>query len=180
MIAGDEVLTYDDLADHVARAQAGLGPAPQLVGLVPAPTIEFVVAYLAALAGGHAVLLSRDQVLPRAYGASATWADGGFAPTGRPAPALHPELRLLLSTSGSTGSPKLVRLSRTNLESNAEAIASYLGLTADDRAITTLPLRLLLRPVGAAQPPGRRRLGVVLRTVGRRAGALGRCPRRQG
>ncbi len=140
LIAGDEVLTYDDLADHVARAQAGLGPAPQLVGLVPAPTIEFVVAYLAALAGGHVVLLSRDQVLPRAYGASATWADGGFAPTGRPAPALHPELRLLLSTSGSTGSPKLVRLSRTNLESNAEAITSYLGLTADDRAITTLPL----------------------------------------
>ncbi len=140
LIADTEVLTYDELADLVARAQARLAPTQQLVGLVPTNTIEFVVAYLAALAGGHTVLLSRDLTLPRAYGASATWADGGFAPTGRPEPRLHPDLRLLLSTSGSTGSPKLVRLSRTNLESNASAIASYLGLTADDRAITTLPL----------------------------------------
>lgn len=135
-----QVLTYDDLAALVAQARARLAPTQQLVGLVPEPTIEFVVAYLAALADGHTVLLGRDPVLARAYGASTTWEDGGFVPTGRPEPELHPELRLLLSTSGSTGSPKLVRLSRTNLESNAEAIASYLGLAADDRAITTLPL----------------------------------------
>jgi hypothetical protein len=140
LTAGTQILSYDDLAGLVAQARNRLGPAQQLVGLVPAPTVEFVVAYLAALAGGHAVLLSRDEVLPRAYGASATWTDGGFVPTGRPEPSLHPDLRLLLSTSGSTGSPKLVRLSQTNLESNADAIASYLGLTAEDRAITTLPL----------------------------------------
>ncbi|WP_322937712.1 AMP-binding protein [Nocardioides bizhenqiangii] len=140
LVAGHEVVSYDDLADRVARARARLGSAQRLVGLVPAPTIEFVVAYLAALAGGHAVLLSHDEVLARAYGASTTWADGGFTATGRPDPVLHPDLRLLLSTSGSTGSPKLVRLSRSNIESNAGAIASYLGLTADDRAITTLPL----------------------------------------
>ncbi len=53
---------------------------------------------------------------------------------------LHPDLALLLSTSGSTGSPKLVRLSRDNVASNAEAIADYLGLTPADRAITALPL----------------------------------------
>ncbi|KAA1428393.1 AMP-binding protein [Nocardioides antri] len=140
LVAGTEVLSYDDLADLVDGARTRLGTAQQLVGLTPAPTVEFVVAYLAALADGHTVLLSRDDVLARAYGASATWADGGFAPTGRPAPELHPETRLLLSTSGSTGSPKLVRLSRTNVDSNADAIASYLGLTPQDRAITTLPL----------------------------------------
>jgi len=140
LIDGTAVLTYGDLAGLVTQARARLGATQQLVGLVPEPTVDFVVAYLAALAGGHTVLLSRDQVLPRAYGASATWTASGFAPTGRPAPVLHPDLRLLLSTSGSTGSPKLVRLSRTNLESNAGSIASYLGLTADDRAITTLPM----------------------------------------
>nr|WP_245348433.1 AMP-binding protein [Paeniglutamicibacter psychrophenolicus] len=53
---------------------------------------------------------------------------------------LHPELALLLSTSGSTGSPKLVRLSARNLRSNAEAIARALQLTAADRAVTSLPL----------------------------------------
>ena len=32
---------------------------------------------------------------------------------------LHPDLALLMSTSGSTGSPKLVRLSHENVLSNA-------------------------------------------------------------
>ena len=38
--------------------------------------------------------------------------------------ALHPDLALLLTTSGSTGSPKLVRLSYKNVQSNAESITS--------------------------------------------------------
>jgi len=53
---------------------------------------------------------------------------------------LHRDLALLLSTSGSTGAPKLVRLSRRNLASNAAAIASYLRLDAGDCAVTSLPL----------------------------------------
>src|SRR3546814_19895347 len=53
---------------------------------------------------------------------------------------MHPDLAVLLSTSGSTGSPKLVRLSHDNLASNATSIASYLALTADDCGITSLPL----------------------------------------
>ncbi len=48
------------------------------------------------------------------------------------------ELAVLLSTSGSTGAAKLVRLSGANLEANAKAIAEYLGLRASDRAVTTL------------------------------------------
>ncbi len=53
---------------------------------------------------------------------------------------LHPDLALLLSTSGSTGSPKLVRLSHCNLAANATAIADYLGIRETDRAATTLPM----------------------------------------
>lgn len=52
---------------------------------------------------------------------------------------LNPELALMLTTSGSTGSPKFVRLSYENLKSNAESIAEYQRITAADRAITTLP-----------------------------------------
>ena len=53
---------------------------------------------------------------------------------------LFEDLALLLTTSGSTGSPKLVRQSYTNIQSNAEAIASYLELDKEERPITTLPM----------------------------------------
>ena len=52
---------------------------------------------------------------------------------------LHPKLALLLTTSGSTGSPKLVRLTKKNLISNAKSISEYLDINSDDRAITSLP-----------------------------------------
>lgn len=55
-------------------------------------------------------------------------------------PALYEELALLLTTSGSTGSPKLVRLSYENIQSNAASIAQYLALTAADRPISSLPM----------------------------------------
>ena len=50
------------------------------------------------------------------------------------------DLALLLSTSGSTGSRKFVRLSYNNIVSNTESVVSYLGLTPFDVAITTLPM----------------------------------------
>lgn len=53
---------------------------------------------------------------------------------------LYSELGLLLTTSGSTGSPKLVRQSYENIFSNAESIANYLKLNAAERPITTLPM----------------------------------------
>jgi long-chain acyl-CoA synthetase len=53
--------------------------------------------------------------------------------------ALYPDLRLLLTTSGSTGSSKFVRVSRKNLMANAISIVEYLGIRSEDVAITTLP-----------------------------------------
>ena len=55
-------------------------------------------------------------------------------------PEPHAELAVLLTTSGSTGSPKFVRLSSTNIRRNAEQIVHSLGITAHDRGVTTLPL----------------------------------------
>jgi acyl-CoA synthetase (AMP-forming)/AMP-acid ligase II len=48
-------------------------------------------------------------------------------------------LAILLNTSGSTGSPKLVRLSYDNIFSNGQSIIKYLKINENDRAITTLP-----------------------------------------
>ena len=53
---------------------------------------------------------------------------------------INPELLLCLTTSGSTGSPKLVRLSERNLQSNAESIAEYLRITESERPVTSLPM----------------------------------------
>ncbi len=53
---------------------------------------------------------------------------------------VYSELALLLTTSGSTGSPKLVKQSYKNIQSNAEAIVKYLELNSDERPITTLPM----------------------------------------
>ncbi len=53
---------------------------------------------------------------------------------------LFDELALLLTTSGSTGSPKLVRQSYKNIKANMESIASYLELDETERPITTLPM----------------------------------------
>ena len=54
--------------------------------------------------------------------------------------AISEDLLLCLTTSGSTGSPKLVRLSLDNLKSNAESIAEYLHIDENERPITTLPM----------------------------------------
>ena len=54
-------------------------------------------------------------------------------------PAIHPALALCLTTSGSTGSPKLVRLSADNVLANAESIAEYLEIDENERPVTTLP-----------------------------------------
>lgn len=53
---------------------------------------------------------------------------------------LNQDLALLLSTSGTTGSPKLVRLSLNNLVSNAASISTYLGLDFSETAISSLPM----------------------------------------
>lgn len=54
--------------------------------------------------------------------------------------AISDDLLLCLTTSGSTGSPKLVRLSLENLKSNAESIAEYLHIDENERPVTTLPM----------------------------------------
>lgn len=60
-----------------------------------------------------------------------------FAPEQK---AISDNLLLCLTTSGSTGSPKLVRLSLENLKSNAESIAEYLHIDENERPVTTLPM----------------------------------------
>lgn len=135
LVDGDASVTYGELRHLVRRRMEGLRTAADVsrgvVLLTGPPSVEWVVSYLAILDLGHVPLLAAE----RSDGLETAWApalvvetvpgrttDHPGAQTG-PRPALHTELALLLSTSGSTGSPKLVRLSHANLVANAASIA---------------------------------------------------------
>ena len=53
---------------------------------------------------------------------------------------INDEVALLMSTSGSTGSSKLVRQSYHNIKSNSNSIREYLKLDCNEKPITTLPM----------------------------------------
>lgn len=112
---------------------------------------DSIAAYLGALRAGYPVLVLEPGQIASGSRIIGTWTPEICIPAGAAIPVLtdlpgaqmpepHPDLRVLLSTSGSTGDPKLVRLSAGNIAANAISIADYLGLTPADRAATTLPL----------------------------------------
>lgn len=146
LVTAETTISYRELARRADEIGERLGPVRRLVLIPAANDLETITGYLAALRYGHVVLLTPREpdaieAMASVYAPDVILA-GGTLDERHPTSAhtLHPELALLLSTSGSTGSPKLVRLSRESLQSNAEAIAAYLDIRPDDRAATTLPL----------------------------------------
>ncbi|MGA8846304.1 MAG: AMP-binding protein [Nocardioides sp.] len=139
LVDGDTSITYHSLRAAVEeRAHDLSGTAPLVLPMHN--DLASVVSYLAALALHRPVILleAGERAAVRRRDIVERYAPAiGSDPA---APEPHPDLALLLSTSGSTGSPKLVRLSRDNLLANAAAIADYLDLRSTDRAITALPL----------------------------------------
>jgi acyl-CoA synthetase (AMP-forming)/AMP-acid ligase II len=132
-----------------ARALLPPGVGRPLVLLECANVASSITAYLACLRAGWPVIpvaeggalkdtrirdTFRPNLIFRETGAGWAWEAGDPEPA-----ALHPDLAVLLSTSGTTGAAKLVRLSRGNIAANAGSIVDYLAITEHDRAITTLP-----------------------------------------
>ena len=141
------VVTFGELRGRVETRRRELGNVRRLVLLEAAHEADSVVTYLAALAGRHPVLLLGPGELERSHHLLTTYKpdvvhDSSGLRELHPGTTheLHPDLALLLSTSGSTGSPKMVRLSLENLVANARSIADYLSVRPTDRAITSLPL----------------------------------------
>lgn len=158
-------IDFAALARLVAMAQEALAASHKaLVFWLAEPSCASVTAYLAALQAGHAVA-ALDPVLPQRADLIATYRPDfiiapamSAAPTGyrqqswltaeislwrsdRPAgTTIHPDLCLLLLTSGTTGGSKFVRLSYRNIASNTVAISASLQLTAAERALLHLPL----------------------------------------
>lgn len=164
--ASGREMTYRELDESVQRLVGSVFAGDKrLVLLLCHNRPADIVGYLAALRAGHAVLLLeskldaklRERIIltyepdllvdgaeAQTVGGYASCYQGeGLQVFRREAPAsapLYPGLAVLLSTSGTTGSPKLVRLAGRNVTANATSIVDYLGLRADDRAITSLPM----------------------------------------
>lgn len=146
----DTALTYRELAHLVAELTETL-PARALVFCLCDNSPGALVGYLACL-NARAVPLMLDktiapellQQLREIYRPGFIWQQGadGYALEylHQPAPEMDDSLALLIATSGSTGSPKLVRQSYQNLLSNTRSIIDYLHIDHAERALAWLPM----------------------------------------
>lgn len=149
LIAGDATTTYAELADAAARFARRLPKERGLVAIQMTPTRATIAAYLGAMQAGHAVLPLPcgdcplgDDLVAR-FRPVASWRRDGAhfrMQHHRDGAGIHPDLGLLLMTSGSTGQGRGVRLSKDAIAANANAIAEYLELESNDRAALVLPL----------------------------------------
>jgi len=157
-----QTLAYAQLDEWAAEIGGHLSSRGGFLLILCENNFPSVAGYLAALRAHTPVLLLNSSISPgllrhieQIYPPSFTWKPAPISsgqkiysghgytlarPSATATNAVHPELALLLSTSGTTGSPKLVRISRDNLAANTKAIVSYLGITETDRPITTLPM----------------------------------------
>jgi acyl-coenzyme A synthetase/AMP-(fatty) acid ligase len=145
-------LSYRELAAWVDVYARKFSRKRQLLVIEMRNEAEAIAAYLGALKSGNPVILAADGATSKDHPIIATFrpemavlcSDAGWEVEVRDeredAGGLHPDLAVMLSTSGTTGSPKLVKLSYSNLHENARSIAEYLELTPERRAITNLPL----------------------------------------
>ncbi|MFW8596129.1 AMP-binding protein [Cribrihabitans neustonicus] len=148
--AAGETLSYVGLAEAAGQFARHLPQDRCLIAVETAAEPEAIIAYIGALSAGHAVmplpggdaetaarLAERFRPAASFCCEAGRWQVKSYA---HEAASLHPDLTLLLQTSGSTGHGRGVRLSAAAVEANARAIAQYLGLTPGDRAAVILPL----------------------------------------
>jgi long-chain acyl-CoA synthetase len=137
-----------NLSDSIYSMAGAPIPRRSLVAIECDNSLSSLAGYLGALRNDFPLLLVDAQLsqelrerlyshfnVPWVWGESSQWKH-------RPckSPQVHKDLAVLLSTSGSTGEPKLVKLTQSNLQSNAASIARYLEIDFDERPITSLPI----------------------------------------
>lgn len=129
----------------------------ELIVILCENTIDVLEAYISALNSGHATMLlakdmNRELLTEILSSYEPKWIVGLESFEGYVAEhqkmvrvkpidqMIHKDLAVLLSTSGTTGSQKFVRLSYENLRSNAQSIIEYLSIGEQERAVMNLPL----------------------------------------
>ena len=152
LITNKNVYKYEELNNVTFQSDI-----KQLILILCKNTIDIMAAYISAMNSGHAVMLLAADLNKELYKKIIAqyrpkWIVGLTAYQGyrfeeeklvrgdENEPEIHSNLALLLSTSGTTGSQKFVRLSYENLRSNAESIVEYLEIDENERAVMNLPL----------------------------------------
>jgi acyl-CoA synthetase (AMP-forming)/AMP-acid ligase II len=149
-IEGQESVSYSALALRCVAMSEQIKTTAQtsraLIFLKAHNNIATLVVYLAALQSGQPTMLLDPAIsdeklssLIEAYKPNLIIENQNISVLHTKPLALAPQLALMLSTSGSTGSAKQVCLSSDNLHSNAQSICQYLPILATDTTITTLP-----------------------------------------
>jgi len=160
LISEQETVSYKELS-QIADMIAGDIPERSFAFLICKNQIASVVGYIAFLRKRIVPVLLSASIdnelfnnLMRIYKPQFIWCPedflnetgthcyGGYKliSTGNDCPKMNDNLAVLVTTSGSTGSPKFVRLSYQNIQSNTESITEFLGIVSEDKAITTLPM----------------------------------------
>lgn len=160
VISEGEKISYQQLISHTRELADAVG-GRCLVFLVCSNTYPSLAGYVSFLRNNivplminHTMNMEMFEKLVEIYKPGYIWQPKGFSEGSRvfqlydyelikqneKTYPLAEELALLLTTSGSTGSPKYVKQSYDNIRSNAESIIEYLDIRSDDRAITTLPM----------------------------------------
>lgn len=136
-----ERLTYGEL-DERTKVSAKRG----LVFCLAHNNLDTLLGYITCLQSGLPIVMldgSKPKevidALKDVYHPEYIW-DGGLKETGLKGGEINADLALCLTTSGSTGSPKFVRLSAKNILANAESIAEYLSIDENERPVTSLPM----------------------------------------
>ncbi|MGB5446030.1 MAG: AMP-binding protein, partial [Psychromonas sp.] len=143
----NEPVTYQQLNNEIESFIEKLPDHQILVFLKVKNSYKSIVGYLACLRSKNPFLLIDSKIesgfltqLIETYAPNYLLKELTLEELNTDKNNFPSDLAMLLSTSGSTGSPKLVRLSHENITSNTRAIVEYLGIKETDCTITTLPM----------------------------------------
>ncbi|MDD6184514.1 MAG: AMP-binding protein [Bacteroidales bacterium] len=158
-----EQLTYGDLCDFSEEFAKHL-PKRSLIFLMAENCNGSLLGYVACLSNSvvplilsarteeslYTALFERYQpeylwvpdAMVEKLGGEIVFGSHGYSllKTGNEPVDMHPDLALLLPTSGSTGSPKLVRHSLHNIEANADNVRRMFEMDGTEKAMAILPM----------------------------------------
>ena len=162
-----QVIRYSELQKYLKEIVNKVNKR-SLVGIVASNTIGCLLGYISFLYNKHVVFMMPEVINEEKlenyiskYNFNYLWVPSGWIKENKgwekckkvyerfeyyllqineQTVEMHPDLAVLISTSGTTGSEKVVRQSCKNIHSNTLAIIDYLNISENDRAITALPM----------------------------------------